>query len=82
MFELYYLHILKKKKIILFTLILGYKFVTYKRDLLNVLIVLSLFTLKEADFVAYNIAQLPLYNLRERSPISSIFLILFLDKNP
>ena len=32
----------------------------------------SLFTLKEADLVAYNIAQLPLYNLRERSPISSI----------
>ena len=32
----------------------------------------SLFTLKEADLAAYNIAQLPLYNLRERSPISSI----------
>ena len=35
----------------------------------------SLFTLKEADLVAYNIAQLPLYNFREKIPY--IFYRLF-----
>ena len=39
----------------------------------------SLFMLKEADLVAYNIAQLPLYNLRERSPD---LLSLILAKDP